>query len=121
MLPVEDVSAHGAPGHAVGKADRLGGGEEHLRHHHLRRLGVVAADLIDAQRDRLVLARVLALDHQHRDAVDQKDHVLARAVMTVVDVELLGDFVHVAPLLARAGEIAVIDERQIAARGSPRR
>ena len=87
---------------AVGEADRLGGGEEHLRHHHLRRLGVVAADLIDAQRDRLVLGRVLALDHQHRDAVDQEDHVLARAVVAVVDVELLGDFVDVAPLVGRS-------------------
>ena len=62
---------------AVGEADRLGRGEEHLRDHHLRRLDVVAADLIDAERDGLVLSRVLALDHQHRDAVDQEDDVLA--------------------------------------------
>ena len=63
VLPVENVPPHRVPRHPVGEADGLGGGEEHLRHHHLRRLGVVAADLVHPERDRLVLARVLALDH----------------------------------------------------------
>ena len=113
VLPVENVSPHRVPGHPVGEADGLRGGEDHLRHHHLRRLRVVAADLIHPERDRLVLARVLALDHQHRDAVDEEDHILPRAVVAVVDVELLRHLIHVAPLLARAGEVAVINQRQV--------
>ena len=95
MLPVENVAADRVPGHSVGEADGLGGGEEHLRHHHLGRLRVVAADLIDAQGDGLVLAGVLALDDQHRDAVDEKDHILPRPVVAVVDVKLLGHLVDV--------------------------
>ena len=51
---------------------------------------MVAADLIDAQRDGLVLGGVLALDHQHWDAVDEEDDILARAVLAVVAVKLLG-------------------------------
>ena len=62
---------------------------------------VVAADLVDPQRDRLVLVRVLALDHQHRDAVDEKDHILPRAVVAVVKGKLLGHFVNVAPCSRR--------------------
>ena len=113
MLPVEQVPPHRVPGHSVGEADGLGDGEEHLRHHHLRRLGVVATDLIHSERDRLVLARVLALDRFHRDAVDEEHHVLARAVLAVVGVKLLRHLVHIAPLLARAGEVAVINQRQV--------
>ena len=96
VLPVEDVTPERVPGHAVRKPDRLGRGEEHLRHHDFRRLDVVTADLVHAERDRLVLAGVLALDDQHRNAVDEKDHVLARAVVAVVEVKLLRDLVDVA-------------------------
>jgi hypothetical protein len=74
----------------LGGADRLGGGEDHLGDEQFRRLPVVAADLIDPQRDRLVLRRVLALDDQHGDAVDEEDHVLAHAVLAVVAGKLLG-------------------------------
>src|SRR5262249_25293207 len=49
VLPVEDKPAVEAPSYAVGKADRLRGGKNHLRHEQLRRFRVVAADLIDAQ------------------------------------------------------------------------
>jgi hypothetical protein len=90
VLPVEDVPAHQVPRDAVGEADRLGGGEDHLWHEQLRRLGVVAADLIDAQRDGLVLRRVLALDHQHGDAVDEEDDILARAILAIMAVKLFG-------------------------------
>ena len=113
VLPVEDVSPHGAPCHAVGKAYGLRGGEDHLRHHHFRRFRVVTADLVHTQGDCFILAGVFALDDQHRNAVDQKNHILARSVMTVVDVKLLGDFIDVLPIFALTGEIAVIDERQI--------
>ena len=58
-------------------------------------------------------ARVLAFDHQHRNAVDEKDHILPRAVAAVVDIKLLGHFIYVAPLLARAVKVAVINERQV--------
>ena len=97
VLPIENVAAKQAPRDAVGKADCLGGGEDHLRDEQLRRLGVVPADLVDAKRDSLVLGRVLALNHQNGHAIDEKDHVLARAVLTVVAIELFGhleDIVH---------------------------
>ena len=84
------------PRDAVGEADRLGRGEDHFRDHTLRRLGVVTADLIHAERDRLVLVGVLALDHQHWDAVDEKDDVLARAVLAVMEIKLLRHLVDVA-------------------------
>ncbi len=74
---------------------------------------MVTAELVHRERDRLVLARVLALDHQHRDAVDEEDHVLPRPVAPVVDVELLRHLIHVPPLLARAGEVAVINQHQV--------
>ena len=112
-LPAEDVAAHRVPRHAVGKTDGLGGGEQHLRYHHLRRLGVVAANLVHPERDRLILGGVLALDDQHRDAVDEEHHVLTRAVAAVVDVELLGHLVHVAPLFARLGQVGVINELKV--------
>ena len=75
---------------------------------------MVAADLIDAQGNRLVLVRVLALDHQHRDAVDEKDDILPRAVVAVVKSELFGDFVNVAPPSRSGIEILVIDQDQVA-------
>jgi hypothetical protein len=54
---------------------------------------VVTADLVHPEGDRLVLAGVLSLDHQHRDAVDEKDDIFPRAVVTVVKGPLLGDLV----------------------------
>ena len=113
VFPVEEVSPRQVPRHAVGKTDRLRSGEEHLGDHLFGRLGVVAADLVHAEGDRLVLARVLALDHEDRDAVDQEDHVLTCPVTAVVDVKLLRHFVDVLLRLARPGEIAIVDERQI--------
>src|ERR1700746_80881 len=72
MLPIKDVTPERIPGYAVGKPDGLGGGKEHLRHHDFRRLNMVAANLVHAEGDRLVLAGVLALDDQHWNAVDEK-------------------------------------------------
>jgi hypothetical protein len=95
VLPVEDVPPHRVPGHPVGKADRVGGGEELLRDEQLGRLAVVTADLVHPEGNRLVLVGVLALDHQHRDAVDEKDDILPRAVVAVVKGPLLGDLVNV--------------------------
>jgi hypothetical protein len=69
---------------------------------------VVTADLVHPQRNRLVLVGVLALDHQHRDAVDEKDDVLPRAVVAVVKGPLLGDLVDV--VLG----MRVIDQDQVA-------
>lgn len=59
------------------------------------------------------LGGVLALDNQHRDAVDEKHHVLARTVAAIVDVELLGHLVHVAPLAARTRKVAVINVNEL--------
>ena len=73
------------------KIDGVGGGEDHLRHEQFGGLVVIAADLIYAEGDGLVLSGVLALDDQHRDAVDKKDHVLAVAMSAVVEGKLLGD------------------------------
>ncbi len=108
VLPVEDVPPHRVPGHPVGKADGIGGGEKLLRHEQLGRLAVVTADLVHPQGNRLVLVGVLALDHQHRDAVDEKDDILPRAVVAVVKGQLLGDFVDI------ARRIVVIDQDQVA-------
>ncbi len=110
---LKNVAPHRVPGRAVVEADRLRRGEEHLRHHDLRRLDVVSADLIDAERNPLVFGRVLTLDHQHRDAVDEKDHVLARTVAAVVEVELFRDFVDIAPLALGSSQVAIIDQRDV--------
>jgi hypothetical protein len=80
---------------AVGKADRLCGRKDHLRHEQLGRLLVVTPKLVDADGNRLILVGILALDHKHRNAVDQEDHVLAVAVPAVMDGELLGHLVDV--------------------------
>src|ERR1700730_10193561 len=63
VLPVEEVASNEVPRHAVTKADGLCRGKEHLRHHYFGRLGVVPADLVDAECDRLFLASVLALNN----------------------------------------------------------
>ena len=56
---------------------------------------MVTADLVNPESNRLILIGILALHHQHRDAVDEKNDILPRAVMTVVKSPLLGDFVNV--------------------------
>ena len=56
---------------------------------------MVAADLIDAQIDGFLLIGVLAFDHQHGDAVDQKNHILPCAVVAVMKGPLLGNFIDV--------------------------
>ena len=70
VFPVKEISPDSVPRHAVGEADGLGRRKNHLRHHHLGRLVVVSADLVHAEGDGLVLARVLALDYQHGNPVD---------------------------------------------------
>ena len=108
VLPIENVPPHGVPAHPIGKADGVGGGEKLLRHEQLGRLAVVTADLVHPEGNRFVLVGILALDHQHGDAVDEKDDILPRAVVAVVKGPLLGDFVNV---LCR---ILVIDQDQVA-------
>ena len=68
---------------------------------------MIAAKLIDAQGDRLVLVGVLALDHQDGNAVDQEDHVLPVSVAAVVDGELFCHLVDV-PV-----GLVVVDQRQV--------
>src|SRR3990170_4604584 len=80
VLPVKNVAPERIPRHAVSEPNGLGGGEEHLRHHDFWRLHVITANLIDTERDRLVLAGVLTLDDQYRNAVDEKDYILSRAI-----------------------------------------
>ena len=74
---------------------------------------MVPPDLINAEGDRLFLARVLALDDQHWDTVDEKDDILARSIVAVVNCPFLRDLVDVAPLFTRAREVAVVDQDQV--------
>jgi hypothetical protein len=90
VLPIEKVSPQRIPRHAIDKAYGFGGGEEHLGNHDLGRLGLVATDLIHAERDRLILSGILALDDEDRETIDQKDNVLPRPVMAVIDVQSSG-------------------------------
>ena len=69
---------------------------------------MVTADLVHPQRNRLVLVGVLALDHQHRNAIDEKNHILPRAIVAVVKGPLLGDFVNI------ARRVLIIDKDQVA-------
>jgi len=59
-------------------------------------------------RNCLVLVGVLALDHQHRDAADEKRDILTRTVVAVVKGPPLGDLVIV------ARRAVVIDQDQVA-------
>ena len=95
ILPVENVPPHRVPAHPVGEADGIGGGEELLRYEQLRCLAVITADLVNPKSNRLILVGILALNHQHRYAVDEKSDILPSTVMTVVKGPLLGHFVHV--------------------------
>ena len=70
-------------------------------------LAVIPADLIHSQGNRLVLVGILALDHQHRNAVDKKDNILPCAAVAVVKSPLLGDLVNV---LLRT---VIIDQDQV--------
>ena len=89
QFPIENVPPYRVPGHPAGKADGLGGGEKLLRHEQLRRLWSIP------QSNHLVLVGVLTPDHQHRDAVDEKDDSLPRAIVAAVKGPLLGDFVNI--------------------------
>ena len=108
VFPVENVPAHRVPTHPVGEADGVGGGEKLLGHKQFGRLAVITADLVHSEGNRLILAGVLALDHQHGNAVDEKDDILPRTVVAVVKGPFLGHFVHV------ARRIIVIDQDQVA-------
>ena len=107
ILPVEDVAPHRVPGHAVGKADGVGGDEELLGNEQLGCLAVVTADLIHAERYRLVFGGVLTFDDQYGNAIDKKDNILPCAIVAVVKSPLFGDFVHV------ARRVVVIDQDQV--------
>ena len=72
---------------------------------------MVATNLIDPERNRLVLVRVLAFDDQHRNAVDEEDHIFPRAMPAVVHDELLRHLVPIAPIFWGSSEIAVVDQR----------
>jgi hypothetical protein len=95
VLPVENIAPHGVPANPVGKADGIGGGEKLLRDEELGRLAMITADLIHPEGNGLILVGVFALDHQHRDTVDQKNNILPRTVVAVVKGPLLGDLVNV--------------------------
>ena len=69
---------------------------------------MVSADLVDPQSNRLIPGGILALDHQHGNAVDEKNDILPRSVVPVMKRPLLGHFVHVSL------RILVIDQDQVA-------
>ena len=81
--------------------------KDHLRHEQFGGFLVIAADLIYAEGDGLVLSGVLAFDDQHRDAVDEKDHVLAVAMSAVVKGKFLGDLEYVGVY------VLVVDQAQV--------
>ena len=68
---------------------------------------MIAADLVHAESYRFILGGVLAFDHQHRDAVDEKDHILPCAVVPIVKGPLLSNLINVALM------IIVIDQDQV--------
>ena len=70
-------------------------------------LAVVTADLIHAERYRLVFGGILASITSTENAVDKKDDILPCAIAAVVKSPLFGDFVHV------ARRVVVIDQDQI--------
>ena len=69
---------------------------------------MVTPNLVHPERNRLVLVGVLALDHQHGNAIDEKNHILPRAEVAVVKSPLLGDFVNIARW------VLIIDQDQVA-------
>ena len=114
VLPVEDIPPDRIPAHPIGEADGIRGCEELLRDEKLRCLPMVTADLIYPQGDRLVLIGILALDHQHRDAIDQEDDILPRPEVAIVIGPLLRHLVGVAPLFFGKREILlVVDQDQV--------
>ena len=114
VLPVEDIPPDRVPAHPVGEADGIGGREELLTDEKLRRLSMVAADLIYTQGHRLIFIGVLALDHQHRDPIDQEDHILPGPVVAIVIGPLLRHLIGVAPLFFEKREILlVVDQDEI--------
>lgn len=71
-------------------------------------LTVGTSDLVHPQDNRLVLVGVITLDHQHRDAADDKDNILPRTEVAVMKGPRLGDFVNV------ARRVVVSNEDQVA-------
>lgn len=69
---------------------------------------MVTADLVHPEGNGLILVGVLTLDHQHRDAVDEKDDILPCAIVAIVKGPLLGDLVNV------PRRVVVIDQDQVA-------
>ena len=95
MLPVEDIPPHRVPGHAIGKADGVGGGENLLRHEQFGRFTMVTTNLIYTKRYPFILSGVLAFDHKHRDAIDKENYILPRAIVAVVKRPFLGNLENV--------------------------
>jgi hypothetical protein len=59
VLPGKEVAAHGVPGNAIAKADGISGAKQLLGDEQLGRFAVVAADLINAEGNGLVLSAFL--------------------------------------------------------------
>jgi hypothetical protein len=74
---------------------------------------MVTANLVYAERDRLVLAGVLTLDDQHRNAVDEKNHVLSCAVMAVMKIKLFRYLIDVVVLFGAARAVTVVNQDQV--------
>src|SRR5262249_9075379 len=113
VLPVKNVTSERIPGYAVGKPDGLRRCEEHLRYHDFRRFDMVTANLVHSQRDRLVLTGVLTLDDQHGDTVNEKNHILPCAVMTVMKIKLFRYLIDVAVFFGTSSGIVVINQDQV--------
>ena len=108
VLPVEDIAPHRVPGNTVGKANRLRCREHLLGNKQLRCLCVITPNLIHTKRDSFVLVGVLAFDHQHWNAIDEKHHIFPSAIVAIVKGELFGDFKDV------PSRIIVVDQDQVA-------
>ena len=91
VLPVEDRLPVQAPRRGVEEADQVRDVEDLGEGHQLRRLLVVAPDLLHRDLHPVLLRRRLRLDHRHGDAVDQEDDVRPVRVLPVRVLPLVGD------------------------------
>ncbi len=80
VLPVEQSLAGRVPGDAVEEIDQLRDLENLAGREQLRRLVVVAADLLDAFLQTVGLGGLLGFGHGHGQAVDEEYHVRPVAV-----------------------------------------
>src|SRR5690242_6971506 len=111
VLPTEYVAPDRVPRRAVVEPDRFRRREEHLRHHDLRRLVVLAANLTHPKRDPLVYDGVPTSDLQQWYIFNKKNHVRAREVTSVIKMTLTEHYLYISAIAREKRRIAIIDQR----------